>query len=160
MKTATQEETISDVKARPTILCVDDDIDLLRAIELRLRSFDVDYLQAVNGDDGFIEALKHKPDVILLDLEMPNGNGIKTLEFLRHTAATRTTPVLILTGKHNPALKKKVIGLGANQFLTKPIQFEALQHELSRYIDFLRSVTDALSSEEYNDDQSENLSSR
>ena len=118
----------------PTILCIDDDQDVICAIELRLREFEVNLVHASDGMEGFGEATTCKPDVIMMDLDMPYSDGMTMLECFRSTADTETTPVIILTGLSDPTLKQKIIDKGANQFLRKPIRFDDLLQELVQFI--------------------------
>src|SRR5882724_10699553 len=118
----------------PTLLCVDDDLDAPGAIELWLRRFDVTLVRAFDGMEGFGEALAHKPDLILMDLDMPYGDGMSMLECFRRNAQTEHIPIIILTGMRDPKLRRKLISMGADQFLMKPVQFDDLMHEISHFI--------------------------
>ncbi|MCA9150082.1 MAG: response regulator transcription factor [Planctomycetales bacterium] len=121
-------------KVRPRILCVDDDPDLLQCIAMRLSDYDVEVDRAYFGMQGFWEAVTAHPDLILMDLMMPNGDGRFVLNSLRNNAATASTPVIILTGMRDPQLKHQFFNLGANQFLRKPIASDDLLHEISRFV--------------------------
>jgi DNA-binding response OmpR family regulator len=127
----------------PTILCIDDDPDISGVIERRLARFDVQVVRAFHGMHGFFEALKHTPDVIFMDLAMPNGDGATVLECLRRNRQTTGTPVIILTGNRDRTLKHRLFRLGANQVVHKPIEFDELLHTLSRYIDLVERVDEA-----------------
>lgn len=124
--------------ATPTILCIDDDQDVICAIELRLREFDVNVVHAMDGMEGFGEAVALNPDAIVMDLDMPYGDGMTMLECFRQNPTTETTPVIILTGMNDPGLKQRLIDMGANQFLRKPVRFDDLMQELVRFIPFRR----------------------
>ncbi|HWB09276.1 MAG TPA: response regulator [Pirellulales bacterium] len=118
----------------PTILCIDDDLDVLGAVELRMREFDVNLVRAFDGMEGFGEAVTCKPDVIVMDLDMPYGDGMTMLECFRRDPDTEKTPVIILTGLNDPTLKQRMIDMGANQFLRKPVRFDDLKQELEQFI--------------------------
>jgi CheY-like chemotaxis protein len=133
MITATLQQDQTE-NSTPTILCIDDDRDVISAIELRLREFDVNLVHACDGMEGFSEAVACKPDVIVMDLDMPYGDGMTMVECFRHSPDTKDTPVIILTGLSDPHLKQTLLGMGANMFLRKPVRFDALREELEQFI--------------------------
>lgn len=120
---------------RPTILSIDDDPDVSGAIQRRLSQYDVDFIRAFHGMHGYAEALAHKPDVIIMDLRMPRGDGATILECLRRNRQTAGIPVIILTGLRDRHLRHKLHDLGADEFLHKPLALDELTQKLRRYID-------------------------
>jgi len=126
----------------PRILCVDDDPDIQTALELRMRPYDVELDHAFYGMQGIVEAVKKHPDLILMDLAMPNGNGEYLLECVKKNRETAHIPIIVLTGMRNPALKRQLLSAGADVFLQKPIQFDELLHELGRFIDLQKSESE------------------
>lgn len=122
----------------PRILCVDDDPDIQTSIELRMREYDVEVEHAYYGTQGVFEAMNSRPDLILMDLAMPNGSGEYLLDGLKNNATTAGTPVIVLTGMRDPAVKQRVLNAGADVFLSKPASFEELLHQMSRFINIRR----------------------
>lgn len=118
----------------PVILSVDDDPDISRSIELRLGEYRVKVLRAFFGVQGCWDAITQAPDLIIMDLAMPNGDGKFVLESLRRNPKTAHVPIIILTGMRDRHLKEDVLNSGADQYLTKPIRFDDLLHEISRFI--------------------------
>src|SRR5262245_58774935 len=106
----------------PLILCIDDDPEVSRVIESYLRRFDVRVVRAFHGMHGFAEALKQAPNLIIMDVAMPSGDGGTILECLRRNQLTAAVPVVLLSGMRDLALRRKLFALGANQFLKKPIE--------------------------------------
>ena len=135
MKTSLLDRSVGSNPATPTILCIDDDPDVSGAIERRLSNYDVDVVRAFHGMHGFAEALTHKPDVIVMDLAMPRGDGVTILECLRRNRQTAGIPVIVLTGMRDRRLRHKLLSLGANQFLNKPMRLDELLHELGHFVD-------------------------
>ena len=119
----------------PRILCVDDDPDMQTSLELRMRDYNVDMDHAYYGMQGVVEAVKKNPDLILMDLAMPNGDGEYLLDCIKKNQGTVHIPVIVLTGMRNPALKSRLLNSGAEVFLQKPVQFEELLHQMSRFVD-------------------------
>lgn len=119
----------------PHILCVDDDPDFQTTIELRMRKYDVEIEHAFYGMQGIVEAHQSLPDLILMDLAMPHGNGEYLLDVVKRNDATANIPVIVLTGMRNPGLKNRLINSGAEAFLQKPVHFDELVHQISRFVD-------------------------
>ena len=135
MKTAPIERACHKGHSRPTILCIDDDPEVSGAIERRLSKYDVRLVRAFHGMHGYAEALAHKPDVIVMDVRMPNGDGATILECLRRNQQTAAVPVIVLTGLRDRRLKHKLLNLGADEFLYKPLLLDELTSTLGRFVD-------------------------
>jgi DNA-binding response OmpR family regulator len=122
-------------RAAPTILCIDDDPEVSDAIERRLSRYDVHLIRAFHGMHGYAEALAHKPDLIVLDLAMPSGDGATILECLRRNQQTEAIPVIVLTGMRDRRIKQRLRKLGANEYLCKPLPLDDLTRTLRRFVD-------------------------
>jgi CheY-like chemotaxis protein len=123
--------------APPWVLCIDDDADFSDALKCRLEKYGVAVVRAFSGMEGYRLAFTHPASAILLDYNMPNGQGDYILGRLQDNAATCDIPVIVITGTRDKALERKMYGLGAKCFLNKPVQFEALRNELANFIDIL-----------------------
>jgi two-component system cell cycle response regulator len=108
------------------ILVIDDDEALLTSIHqvLSLAGFDVEVL--ADARHGLEETLHKQPDCIVLDVMMPEVNGFHVIQHIRSDTQRQFTPVLFLTAKSDIADKYKGFQLGADEYLTKPFQFEEL----------------------------------
>ena len=109
------------------ILIIDDDVDTLRLVGLMLQRQGYEISAATNGEQGLAKAFEEKPDVILLDVMMPDLDGYEVTRRLRKNPITKDTPILIFTAKTQ--LDDKVIGFeaGADDYLTKPTHPAELQ---------------------------------
>ena len=125
----------------PTILCIDDNPDTTYAIELHLRRFNVKVSKAEHGMLGYAKALRQEPQLIVLDIRLPHGDGTMVLEQLRSHSATAHTPVIVLSAVHDRAMQVRMFHLGANSYLTKPIHSGALFAEMSRFVELLEVET-------------------
>lgn len=104
---------------RPRVLVVEDDLDVREVmVELLRERFDV--LAAGNGEDGVRVAKSERPDVVLMDLFMPQLDGFAALEDLRRDPRTVETPVIFLSGSSDEQVKLRVLDLGAADYLVKP----------------------------------------
>jgi CheY-like chemotaxis protein len=132
---STEEE--DDCESPPWVLCIDDDADYSNVLRHRLEEYGVAVLRAFEGMEGFRFAFTRPADVILLDYELPNGQGDYILDRLKRNPLTRGIPVIVITGKRDKSLERRMRSLGAANFFTKPPDMLALIKELRRHIDLL-----------------------
>jgi response regulator RpfG family c-di-GMP phosphodiesterase len=118
----------------PTLLCIDDDPQILEAIRLRLREYEVEMLSADHGTHGVWLASTERPDLIISDIRMPQGQGDYLVECLRNHPDTRETPIIVLTGQRSPDVIQKVRSLGVQALLTKPVPFEQLLAVIKQHV--------------------------
>ena len=131
------KEDAARESAPPWVLCVDDDPDYSVALRYRLEAHGVAVVRSFDGLDGYHTANSRPADAIILDYEMPKGCGDDVLLRLKENPATRHIPVIVVTGRKDRWLERKMIGLGAAAFLTKPLIFSELLGELRRHINIL-----------------------
>ena len=109
-----------------TILAVDDDIDILELVEVSLTADGFNVITASDGRSALESARDNAPDLILLDLMMPEMDGFEVIEKLKLDAATRTIPVIMLTAKAQTHEKIQGLRSGADDYITKPFQLDEL----------------------------------
>ena len=102
------------------ILIVDDNEDIVRATSLRLRAAGFQSLSASDGNEGLAAAIKHRPHAIVLDVRMPNKDGLTMLAELRSRDETETIPVVVLSA--SVADQKAALDAGASFFVKKPYE--------------------------------------
>jgi CheY-like chemotaxis protein len=119
----------------PTILCIDDDPHVSEVIQDRLEAYEAKLLRAFFGAQGIWMAVTEKPDVIITDLRMPQGDGATVIECLKRNRQTAAIPVIVLTALHEPGLQRELERIGASTYLAKPIHFNDLLRELQRHIE-------------------------
>jgi response regulator RpfG family c-di-GMP phosphodiesterase len=122
----------------PWILCIDDDFDYSDALKIRFDEYGVAVARAANGMSGYRMAFSTPASAILLDYQMPNGQGDYILDRLKSNPITRDLPVFMITGVKDKMLERRVMAMGAAGYLLKPVDFNNLCMQLSRYIDVLR----------------------
>jgi len=116
------------------VVLIDDTLSLLEEIGdiLQMEGFEV--VTASNGTDGLLQVSKHKPDVVITDLLMPETNGFGVIEKIKSVPAVKHIPVVILSAQAEREYKKRAIELGAKAYLTKPCSADDLIttiHELT-----------------------------
>lgn len=109
------------------ILIVDDDVDTLRLVGLMLQRQGYEISAATNGQQGLSKAVEEQPDLILLDIMMPDMDGYEVTRQLRQNPATANMPVLMFTAKTQLGDKVAGFEVGADDYLTKPTHPSELQ---------------------------------
>jgi len=112
--------------AKHKILVVDDDPDLLRAMRLRLRANDYDITTASDGYMAIAAAQKERPDLILLDVGLPAGDGFVVLERLQQSDALSAIPVIVVSARDPQNNEERALKAGAAAYFQKPADNEEL----------------------------------
>lgn len=107
--------------SKQTILVVDDEQDLLDLIEYNLQKEGFDVLRAENGLDGIEMAREHKPNLVLLDIMMPQMDGIEVCDRMREDDELKHIPIIFLTARSDEKTEVEGLNKGADDFITKPI---------------------------------------
>ena len=111
---------------KPKILVVDDDPDLVKAMRLRLRANTCDVVTVSDGYSVIGAAQKERPDVIILDLGLPAGDGFVVLERLQSSDTQSGIPVIVLTARDPQGNEQRALKAGAAAFFQKPVDNEEL----------------------------------
>jgi len=116
------------------ILVVDDDEDIRDIVALRMGVAGHTVLQAANGDECMELVRSGKPDVILLDIQMPRMNGIDICRLLKADATLRLIPVLLLTARGQESDVSRGFDAGADDYIVKPFSLQELQSRVERFL--------------------------
>ncbi|MCP2727108.1 response regulator [Limnofasciculus baicalensis] len=119
---------------QPLIACIDDSPVLAHTLRKMLVSAGYQMLSIPEPMRGFGQLIEHKPDLILLDLLLPNADGYSICKFLRDTPAFKDTPIIILTAKNTKIDRVRAKIVGATEFLGKPPQEEELLQIIHKYL--------------------------
>jgi DNA-binding response OmpR family regulator len=103
------------------ILIVDDDADVRQGMHLRLKANNYDTFFAADALSAVSEARKHEPDLIILDLGLPAGDGFIVLERLRANTYLSVVPVIVVSGRDTGVNQERALKAGAKAFLQKPV---------------------------------------
>lgn len=122
----------------PRILIVDDEDDILEFISYNLRKNDYEVFTATNGKDALKLAHLEKPDLVILDIMMPEMDGIEVCKQLRSEEQFQDTIIAFLTARHEDFVHTNALDVGGDDFITKPIKPSVL---LSRIRALLRRST-------------------
>ena len=113
------------------ILVVDDEPQILRALRINLKSRTYEVETAANGVDALASAARRLPDAVLLDLGLPDMDGVEVILGLRGWS---TVPIVVLSGRTDPLEKIHALDAGADDFVTKPFAMEELLARLRAVI--------------------------
>jgi twitching motility two-component system response regulator PilH len=114
------------------VLVIEDDPDQRRLLERMLLGSGWRVATAPDGESGFNAAKSHPPDAIVLDVMMPRLNGYQTCRQLKAEPATAAIPVVMCTSKDQPADQFWATEVGADAFVTKPVDIGSLVQTLER----------------------------
>jgi len=113
------------------ILVVDDEINIVRLLALRLTSNNYDVITAYDGYQCVQVAEMELPDLILLDIKMPLRGGIKAFETLQGINETKNIPVIFITAFPSLEVKRQVMDMGAEGFISKPYDRDVLMEKIN-----------------------------
>ena len=108
---------------RTLILVVEDDKRGQNLMTTTLKAHDYKYLTAMNGETAILEASSHNPDIILLDLGLPDMDGIEVIKKIRTWS---NVPIIIISARSEDTDKVEALDAGADDYLTKPFSVEEL----------------------------------
>jgi CheY-like chemotaxis protein len=117
------------------ILIVDDERDIVKVLMIRLQSSGYEVTTAFDGAQGVFMAHKEKPDLIILDIRMPAGDGFSVTERLKNSSHTWNIPIIFLTGSPEKDAEERAMALGARFYIKKPYDPEELLDAVKRALE-------------------------
>lgn len=108
---------------KPLILVVEDDLPVRNLIATTLKAHDYRFLTAQNGEAAILEASSHNPEIVLLDLGLPDMDGVEVIQRIRTWS---NTPIIVISARSENADKIQALDAGADDYLTKPFSVEEL----------------------------------
>jgi CheY-like chemotaxis protein len=121
------------------ILIVDDEADFIELVKFRLSDLPCEFLVANDGVQALSQARQYKPDLILLDILLPDMDGLSVCEILKRQPATKKIPVIFMSALSSD-VTKRTAAMQAEDFFTKPLDLERL---VNRVRDLLSHETTA-----------------
>jgi CheY-like chemotaxis protein len=107
------------------ILIVDDEADFIELVKFRLSDLSCDFLVANDGVQALSQARQYKPDLILLDILLPDMDGLSVCEILKRQPATKKIPIIFMSALSSD-VTKRTAAMQAEDFFTKPLDLERL----------------------------------
>ena len=122
-------------KVKASVLVADDDPEILTLLSLRLKQRGYEVYEAIDGEKALEEARAKSPDLVILDVMMPQKNGWEVARELKHDEKTKGIGIIVLT-----AIGEKINEItsplyGADEFIDKPFEFDKLEEAIERVLD-------------------------
>jgi len=114
----------------PQILIVDDERDFIELVQYRLAGLGCEFIMASNGVQALSQARQFKPSLILLDILLPDLDGLSVCEILRRQPSTKKIPIIFMSAL-SADVTKRTVAMQAEDFFTKPLDLERLQRRIT-----------------------------
>jgi len=124
--------------SKPRVLVAEDAAISRRKIVAILEKLDCDVEEVEDGEAAISHCETFKPELIVLDLYMPEKDGLEVLQILRANPQFKQTTIVVLTGEANTIIVRQAIAQGANDYLLKTDTLSNLQDRLEKHIDVIR----------------------
>jgi signal transduction histidine kinase len=118
----------------PSLLVADDEPDMLRFLKSQLNAHYC-VIEAVDGQQAVDKAAQYLPDIILLDMMMPEKDGLQACREIRHSAVTKSIPIILLTARADEETKLAALEAGASDFLPKPFSTTELHVRVTNLVE-------------------------
>lgn len=128
------------VNNQQLILAVDDDEDNLLLLSEVLRAFDCSVMTATNGEAAVLLAQYYQPDLILLDVMLPDFSGIEVIHRLRQNLQTMQIPVIAVTALARSEDRDRLFLAGCDDYISKPYMLDDMETVVRRYLDPIPSL--------------------
>jgi len=120
---------------KPTILIIDDEKDFCHFMRMNLESTNkYKIFVSTNARSGIKTAIRKKPDLVLLDIMMPNISGFGVLQKLKENINTTSIPVIMLTALSDDESIAKAMGLYSHEYIVKPVEMDSLVSKIDRVL--------------------------
>lgn len=116
------------------VLVIEDHRDLRELIRAQINLKGFAAITAKNGKEGIETAIAEKPDLILMDIIMPEMDGWEATRILRGVTATKEVPIVAMTALFRPSDLQSCIEAGCNDYISKPFTLEELRNKITRLI--------------------------
>jgi CheY-like chemotaxis protein len=118
-------------RSKPRILAIDDEpmTRMLERVLLERENFEV--LEASNGREAVEIATREHPDLMMIDLHMPEMDGYEAIARIRRDLSLATMPILVVTAEDGPGTEKRVLEMGADDYIVKPFDPEILRSRVN-----------------------------
>lgn len=128
----TSNEIVEDPgNTQPRLLIVDDDVDICNYLSEQLQS-QYSIITAHGGNPAWELVLQYRPDIVITDVMMPNGNGIELAKKIKSNAELDNIPIIMVTGEENESLQLQSFQLNVDHYLQKPFNISILQATINQ----------------------------
>ncbi|WP_156494900.1 response regulator, partial [Oleiphilus sp. HI0128] len=131
---SSNEDNIIKEKQTKTVMVVDDSVTVRKVTTRLLERNGYEVITAKDGVDAIATLQDHKPDVMLLDIEMPRMDGFEVATLVRHDERLKDVPIIMITSRTGQKHKERALSIGVNEYLGKPFQEHDLLENIERFI--------------------------
>ena len=129
------EEPVAPRSYRPTqVMVVDDSVTVRKVTTRLLQRNGMEVITAKDGVDAVSILQEHKPDVMLLDIEMPRMDGFEVASFVRHDENLSDVPIIMITSRTGQKHRERAMSIGVNEYLGKPFQEKSLLSTIEKLV--------------------------
>ncbi len=115
------------------VLIVEDHLDSRNFMKALIESYGYEVIEATDGEEAIQLAHYGKPNLILMDISMPEMDGLTAIKIIRETMDKNKMPIIAVTA-HGKALNKLLLEAGCNGIVNKPVDFDTLEPAIKRYL--------------------------
>lgn len=130
---AANEEVEAD--RPPLVMVVDDSVTVRKVTSRLLERNGMNVVTAKDGVDAIAQLQEHKPDIMLLDIEMPRMDGFEVATLVRHDERLKDLPIIMITSRTGEKHRERAMSIGVNQYLGKPYQESLLLDTIAQLVD-------------------------
>lgn len=123
-----------DIIRRPIVLAVDDNEDNLLLIMQVLSDFNCSCITSKDGQTAVVMAQNYQPDLILLDMMLPDINGLEVVQYIKQNPQTKTIPIVAVTAMARTEDKERMLLAGCSDYIKKPYIIDDLEATIQRYL--------------------------
>ena len=116
------------------ILVIDDEVQIRRFLRISLEASGYHVIEAVTGGEGITRSAQHRPDIIILDLGLPDMDGLEATSRIRAQDEFTHIPIIALTALAMPGDRERCIQAGANEYLSKPVSMKQLVNVIQSHL--------------------------
>lgn len=116
------------------VLIIEDNEDNLYMIKFILEQNDISVIYAWNGSEGHEKTLAEKPDLILMDIQLPDINGLEVTRRIRQSEIGNTIPIIAVSSYAMTGDKQRAIDAGCSDYIEKPIDPETIMDSINKYL--------------------------
>ncbi len=127
-----------EVDRPPLVMVVDDSVTVRKVTSRLLERNGMNVMTAKDGVDAIAQLQEHKPDIMLLDIEMPRMDGFEVATLVRHDERLKDLPIIMITSRTGEKHRERAMTIGVNQYLGKPYQESLLLETIAQLVDSQR----------------------
>jgi len=116
------------------ILLVEDNAVNMRLVKMTLKNDDYEFFEAVNGEEALEKAAEVKPDIIVLDIQIPKLDGYEVVKRLKADANLNSIPIIALTAHAMKGDEERILSAGCNTYVSKPLDTNAFRNLVKKYL--------------------------